>query len=166
MGKIAILYGSSGGNTEMVAKSVVDLFDGEADLFNVEDISINDIKPYKYLILGASTTGIGDLQDDWEAFLPSFAKADLADKTIAIFALGDSASYSSSFAEAMVVIYDAIVDKTTIVGSVADEGYEYDDSLAVVDGRFVGLPIDEDNEYDLTDDRLGAWVEELKKVFV
>ena len=64
------------------------------------------------------------------------------------------------------MIFDAIVDKTTIVGSVADEGYEYDDSLAVVDGRFVGLPIDEDNEYDLTDDRLFPWVEELKKIFV
>lgn len=166
MGKIAILYGSSGGNTEMVAKGIADLFEGEADLFNVEDVRLDDIKPYKYLILGASTTGIGDLQDDWESFLPAFSKADLSDKTVAIFALGDSASYSSSFAEAMIVIYDAIADKTNIVGSVADEGYTYDDSMAVVDGRFVGLPIDEDNEYDKTDDRIGAWVEDLKKVFV
>lgn len=166
MGKIAILYGSSGGNTEMVAKGIADLFDGDADLYNVEDISVNVIKPYKYLILGASTTGIGDLQDDWESFLPSFAKADLADKTVAIFALGDSASYSSSFAEAMKVMYDAIEGKTNIVGSVVDEGYTYDDTLAVVGGRFVGLPIDEDNEYDLTDDRIGAWVDELKKIFV
>lgn len=166
MSKIAILYGSSGGNTEMVAKSIADLFDGDADLFNVEDVSLNEIKSYKYLILGASTTGIGDLQDDWDSFLPSFSKADLSDKTVAIFSLGDSASYSSSFAEAMIVIYDAIVDKTNIVGSVADEGYTYDDTMAIVDGRFVGLPIDEDNEYDKTDDRIGAWVEELKKVFV
>lgn len=166
MGKIAILYGSSGGNTEMVAKSIADLFDGEADLYNVEDVRLDDIKPYKYLILGASTTGIGDLQDDWDSFLPSFAKADLSDKTVAIFALGDSASYSSSFAEAMIVIYDAISDKTNIVGSVADEGYTYDDTMSIVDGRFVGLPIDEDNEYDKTDERIEAWVEELKKIFV
>lgn len=166
MGKIAILYGSSGGNTEMVAKSIADLFDGEADLYNVEDVRLDDIKPYKYLILGASTTGIGDLQDDWDSFLPSFAKADLSDKTVAIFALGDSASYSSSFAEAMIVIYDAILDKTNIVGSVADEGYTYDDTMSIVDGRFVGLPIDEDNEYDKTDERIEAWVEELKKIFV
>ena len=118
------------------------------------------------MILGASTTGIGDLQDDWDSFLPSFAKADLSDKTVAIFALGDSASYSSSFAEAMIVIYDAISDKTNIVGSVADEGYTYDDTMSIVDGRFVGLPIDEDNEYDKTDERIEAWVEELKKIFV
>ncbi len=166
MSDIAILYGSSGGNTESVAKSVQHLFNDEADLFNVETIKIDDIKPYKYLILGTSTTGIGDLQDDWDSFLPTFAKADLSDKTVAIFALGDSASFSSSFAEGMKVIYDAIQDKTKVVGSVNDEGYTYDDSTAVVDGRFVGLPIDEDNEYDQTEARLEAWVEELKKVFI
>jgi flavodoxin I len=38
--------------------------------------------------------------------------------------------------------------------------------MAVVDGMFVGLPIDEDNEYDLTEERLTAWVEKLKPVFV
>lgn len=166
MSNIAILYGTSGGNTESVAKSIRNLFDDDADLFNVDSIKIDDIKPYKYLILGTSTTGIGDLQDDWDSFLPSFSKADLSDKLVAIFALGDSASYSSSFAESIKVIYDAIKEKTTVVGFVDDEGYTYDDSSAVVDGRWVGLPIDEDNEYDLTDARLKAWVDQLKKLFV
>lgn len=166
MNKIAILYGTSGGNTESVAKSIRDLFNGEADLFNVETIKIDDIKPYKYLILGTSTTGIGDLQDDWDSFLPTFSKADLSDKTVAIFALGDSASFSSSFAESVRVIYDAINDKTKIIGSVEDQGYTYDDSTAVIDGRWVGLPIDEDNEYDQTAARLEAWVEQLKKEFI
>lgn len=166
MSNIAILYGTSGGNTESVAKSIRNLFDDDADLFNVDSIKIDDIKPYKYLILGTSTTGIGDLQDDWDSFLPSFSKTDLSDKLVAIFALGDSASYSSSFAESMKVIYDAIKEKTTVVGFVDDEGYTYDDSSAVVDGRWVGLPIDEDNEYDLTDARLKAWVDQLKKLFV
>ena len=141
MSNIAILYGTSGGNTESVAKSIRNLFDDDADLFNVDSIKIDDIKPYKYLILGTSTTGIGDLQDDWDSFLPSFSKADLSDKLVAIFALGDSASYSSSFAESMKVIYDAIKEKTTVVGFVDDEGYTYDDSSAVVDGRWVGIPI-------------------------
>jgi flavodoxin I len=38
--------------------------------------------------------------------------------------------------------------------------------MAVIDGMWVGLPIDEDNEYDMTDQRLTSWVEELKKIFV
>ncbi|HAC73653.1 MAG TPA: flavodoxin, partial [Porphyromonadaceae bacterium] len=85
MSHIAILYGTSGGNTESVAKSIRNLFDDNADLYNVDTIKIDDIKPYKYLILGTSTTGIGDLQDDWDSFLPVFSKADLSDKTVAIF---------------------------------------------------------------------------------
>jgi flavodoxin I len=166
MNKIAILYGSSGGNAESVARQVQDLFEGEADLFNVREVTLEEIKEYPYYIIGTSTTGIGDLQDDWEGFLPSFTRLDLSGKKIAIFALGDSASYSTSFAESMKVVYDEIADSTTIVGQVPDEGYTYDDSMAVVDGMFVGLPIDEDNEYDLTEERLTAWVEKLKPVFV
>lgn len=166
MNKIAILFGSSGGNTESIARQIQDLFDGNADIYNVETISIEEIADYPYLILGTSTTGIGDLQDDWEGFLLSFAHADLSGKKVAIFALGDSASYSSSFAESMKVIYDEINEKTEIVGRVVDNGYTYDDSNAVIDGVWVGLPIDEDNEYDMTEERLSNWVEILKKEFV
>ncbi len=166
MNKIAILYGSSGGNTQMVAKQVQDLFDGNADIFNVQEVSLDDIKPYPYLILGTSTTGVGDLQDDWEGFLPYFSKIDFTGKTVAIFALGDSASYSTSFVESMKVIYDEIHDKVRIVGQTPDEGYTYDESMALVDGLFVGLPIDEDNEYDLTTERLERWVEKLKEEFL
>ena len=166
MNKIAILYGSSGGNAESVARQVQDLCEGEADLYNVREVTLDEIRDYPYYIIGTSTTGIGDLQDDWEGFLPSFLRLDLSDNKVAIFALGDSASYSSSFAESMKVVYDEIADKTTIVGQMPDEGYTYDDSMAVIDGMFVGLPIDEDNEYDMTGERLAAWVEKLKNEFV
>ncbi len=166
MNKIAILYGTSGGNVESVAKQVEDLFEGKADLYNVLYISLKDIESYTYLIVGTSTTGIGDLQDDWEGFLPSFAKMDFSGKKVAIFALGNSASYSTSFAESMKVVYDELHDKVEIVGQVPDEGYTYDSSSAVEDGVWVGLPLDEDNEYDMTEERLEKWVEQLKKEFV
>ncbi|MGI6048636.1 MAG: flavodoxin [Petrimonas sp.] len=163
--KIAILYGSSGGNAESVAKQVQELFNGAADVYNVYKVKANEIKDYPYYILGTSTTGIGDLQEDWEGFLPTFSKMDLSGKKVAIFALGDSVSFSTSFAQSMKVIYDAIHNKTEVIGQVPDEGYTYDESEAVVDGTWVGLPIDEDNEYDMTEGRLSAWVENLKKEF-
>ncbi len=166
MNKIAILYGTSGGSVETVAKQVQDLFEGNADLYNVLYVSLSEIVEYKYLIVGTSTTGIGDLQDDWEGFLPSFSKIDFSGKKVAIFALGDSASYSTSFAESMKVVYDEIHDKVEVVGRVPDEGYTYDDSTAVEDGMWFGLPLDEDNEYDMTEERLERWVEQLKKEFV
>jgi flavodoxin I len=166
MNTIAILYGSSGGNAASVARQVQDLFDGSADIYNVLDVTLNEIKDYTYYIIGTSTTGIGDLQDDWEGFLPSFTRMDFTGKKVAIFALGDSASYSTSFAESMKVVYDAIKDKAQIVGQVPDEGYTYDDSTAVNDGMWLGLPIDEDNEYDMTQERLEKWVEALKEEFL
>ena len=46
------------------------------------------------------------------------------------------------------------------------EGYTYDDSSAVVEGKWLGLALDEDNEYDETEERLTNWVELLKKEFV
>ena len=75
MNKIAILYGSSGGNTESIAGRLKQMLNGEADIYNVEDVSVETVQPYKYLILGASTTGMGDLQDDWEGFLPTFSSS-------------------------------------------------------------------------------------------
>jgi hypothetical protein len=79
------------------------------------------------------------------------------------FAFSVNLRFSWSLSELPIA---AIKEKTTVVGFVDDEGYTYDDSSAVVDGRWVGLPIDEDNEYDLTDARLKAWVDQLKKLFV
>ena len=49
------------------------------------------------------------------------------------------------------------------MGRVPDVGYTYDDSTAVEDGVWFGLPLDEDNEYDMTEERLEKWVEQLKK---
>lgn len=162
MSKIAIVYGSSTGATEAVAEKIQALFD-DAALFNAESVSVDDLKPYDFLIFGASTTGVGDLQDDWEVLLPKVEKMDFTGKKVALFSLGDSASFSTSFAGAMYYIYKALKGKVEIVGSVATDGYTFDDSDAVIDGRFIGLALDEDNEYNETDARLTAWVEDLKK---
>ena len=162
MSKIAIVYGSSTGATEAVAEKIQALFD-DAALFNAESVSVDDLKPYDFLIFGASTTGIGDLQDDWEVLLPKVEKLDFAGKKVALFSLGDSASFSTSFAGAMYYIYKALKGKVEIVGSVSTDGYTFDESDAVIDGRFIGLALDEDNEYNETDARLAAWVEDLKK---
>lgn len=162
MSKIAIVYGSSTGATEAVAEKIQAAFD-DAAIFNADGLNVEDLKPYDFLIFGASTTGVGDLQDDWEALLPKVEKMNFTGKKVAIFGLGDSASFSTSFAGGMYIIYKALKGKVDIVGSVSTDGYTFDDSEALVDGRFVGLALDEDNEYNETDGRIAAWVEELKK---
>lgn len=109
---------------------------------------------------------MGDLQDDWEGFLPELKKANLEGKTIALFALGDSYSYSDSFVDSMGIIYEAIKDKgCKIIGAVSKSGYNYDASRAENGAEFVGLPLDEDNEYELTDSRLGEWLNGILPLF-
>lgn len=162
MSKTVIVYGTSTGITEEVAKKIQAHFDG-ADLFNAEDVNAADLVNYDNLIFGASTTGVGDLQDDWDILLPKVEKLDLSNKVVALFGLGDSASFSTSFAGGMYPIYKALKGKTNIIGAVSPDGYTFDDSEALVDGMFVGLALDEDNEYDKTDERIENWVKELKK---
>ncbi|MDR1554766.1 MAG: flavodoxin, partial [Campylobacteraceae bacterium] len=45
------------------------------------------------------------------------------------------------------------------------EGYSFEESTAVVDGKFVGLIVDEDNQSDLTESRVEKWVESIKSAF-
>ena len=162
MSKIAIVYGSSTGATEAVAEKMQALLEGSS-LFNAENVNVDDLKPYDFLIFGASTTGVGDLQDDWEVLLPKVEKMDFTGKKVALFSLGDSASFSTSFAGAMYYIYKVLKGKVDIVGAVSTDGYTFDDSEAVIDGQFIGLALDEDNEYNETDARIAAWIEDLKK---
>ncbi|MDR1866201.1 MAG: flavodoxin [Bacteroidales bacterium] len=164
MNKIGIFYGSSGGNTSDIARRIASKLgvDG-ADVRNVASATGNDLAPYDVLLLGSSTWGLGDLQDDWEGFIKTVASADLSGKTVALFGSGDSSSYPDTFCSALGTIYRAVKDKATVIGFVDTAGYSFDDSEAVIDGRFVGLPIDEDNESHLTEDRISRWTAQLEK---
>lgn len=162
MSKIAIVYGTSTGATKDIAAKIQKVL-GAGDLYDVANLNLDQLKPYDFLILGASTTGYGELQDDWDSVLTKFSELDFSGKKIALFGLGDSSSYSDTFANGMGQIYNAIKDKAEVVGFVSTDGYTFDDSESVVDGQFVGLAIDDDNEFDQTDSRIDAWVKVLKQ---
>ena len=91
----------------------------------------------------------------------------LKEKTIILFGLGDAEGYPDTFVNGMDTIYNAIKDSgCKIIGFTETEGYSFEDSTTLVDGKFAGLPLDEDNESDLTDSRLEKWVEQIKGEFV
>lgn len=165
MKKIGIFYGSSGGTTEAVAERIAEkLGVSPSDVHNVANTKAETAAIYEILLLGSSTWGAGDLQDDWFDFLPQLKAVDLKDKTVAIFGCGDSSSFSDTFCDAIGTIYNELQDSgCTFAGSVDAAGYLYDDSTAVVDGRFVGLALDELNEEEKTEERLTAWTEQLRK---
>lgn len=168
MKKIAIIYGSTTDNTKNIANSIAKKLSGEdVTLLDVSNLKEGDLTAYPNLILGTSTWGLGDLQDDWDGYLSTLEGSDLSGKTIAFFGLGDSGSYPDTFVDGMGIIYDAVRDKgATLIGAVSTEGYSYDASRAEVDGKFVGVPLDEDNEDDQTESRIDTWIAEIKPLFV
>lgn len=158
-----VIYGSSMGNTEEAANLIASAL-GIDEVLNVANVDAEKINSFDKLILGSSTWGSGDLQDDWDSF--DFDKLELSGKTVALFGLGDSSSYSDTFCDGMGVLYEKIAAKgATIVGSVSAEDYTFDSSNSVKDGKFVGLALDADNESDLTNSRIDAWVKIIKPSF-
>lgn len=164
MKQIAIFYGSSSGTTEDIAGRIAGkLGIDNSNVYDVASSKVADTASYDVLLLGSSTWGFGELQDDWDSFLPQLKKADLAGKTVAIFGTGDSSSYSDTFCDSIGIIYKELQGTgCTFCGAIPTNGYTYDESAAEIDGKFVGLPLDEVNEDDETDGRIDQWIEQLK----
>ena len=165
MAKIGIFYGSSTGNTEVVAEKLKHLFGDEAELNSIDTAEKEDIEKYDFLIFGTSTWGIGDMQDDWEDFADILEEADLSKKKVALFGMGDQVNYAESFVDGMGAIYDLIYDRVEIVGAWPTDNYTFNESAAVKNGKFVGLALDRENQHELTDPRLEEWVAKLRKDF-
>lgn len=166
MKKIGIFFGSSTGNAELIADRIQAEFGEDvADVHNIDAAEKKEIEQYKYLILGTSTWGLGDLQDDWEDFADEFKEADLSKKKVALFGLGDQEVYADSFVNGMGYLYDLIAKKTTVVGSWPAKGYRHINSLAIREGDFVGLAIDYDNDKGKVEKQVQDWVRILKKEF-
>lgn len=159
----AIFYASSTGNTEIVAKQIAKTLSIN-NIFDISRINIERINEYDKLILGTSTWGEGDLQDDWDDAWNAFCQLDFTEKTIALFGLGDQESYSDNYVDAMGTIYEQIIEKgARVIGFTSSEGYEHEESKAQkVNGDFVGLALDEDNQSELTDERIALWCKQIK----
>lgn len=167
MQKIGIFYGTSSGNSEAAANQIQKEFG--ADLATVIDVSgakAKDVEQYSNIIFGCSTLSIGELEYDFDDFMPELKAANLEGKNVAIFGLGDQESYPDSFVDSIGIIYEVLKDKgCQIFGTTSTEGYNHDESRGEVDGQFLGLALDEENQGDMTNDRIKKWVVELKKVF-
>ena len=163
MNKTCIIFGSSTGTCEELASRIAGkLGVDSSDILEAASISPEQLDGYQNLILGTSTWGAGELQDDWYDGIAVIKKTNLSGKTVAIFGCGDSESYSDTFCGAMAELYNAAKEAgANVIGSVSTEGYTFNDSDAVIDGKFIGLPLDEVNEDNKTDERIDAWVSEI-----
>lgn len=162
MKKTVIVYGTSTGTCEELANKIGGKL-GVDNIINVTDFDSSVIADNDNLILGTSTWGAGEMQDDWYDGVKVLKGADLSGKTVALFGCGDSESYPDTFVGGMAEIYNAVkAAGADVIGAVSTDGYTFDDSESVVDGHFVGLALDEVNEDDKTDERIEAWVAQIQ----
>lgn len=121
MKKIGIFYGSSTGTTQGIAETIASKLGVPAsDVIDVSKMNADMVKEYEVLLLGTSTWGDGELQDDWYDGVKVLKESDLKEKTIALFGCGDAESYCDTFCDGMGIIYEDIKDSgCTIVGKVS-----------------------------------------------
>jgi flavodoxin I len=176
MSRIGIFFSSSTGNTRRIAKFIKKRFDDEtmAEALNVNKASAELVAGYSYLILGTSTLGGGQLPGlstdciggGWEEFLPKLADVDFSGKTVALFGLGNQDKYPDEFVDAMGEIYHFIVSRgARVVGLWPAGDYDFISSKALVEDEFVGLVLDQENQKNLSDARLDAWLKQIAPEF-
>lgn len=92
-------------------------------------------------------------------------KDTLANKKVAVFGLGDQESYSENYADATGELFDVFTDlgcDMVPYAFTSQEGYEHDASKSIRGDKFCGLLLDMVNQEELTDERVEAWVAQLK----
>lgn len=163
MKKIGIYYGSTTGTTADVAKRIARLLNVDAaDVHDVAETAPSSVAAYDMLVLGTSTWGSGELQENWLDFLPGIEVLDLKGKGIALFGCGDE-TMSDTFCNGVGTLYERLVPTgATFVGGYPADCYSFDESTAVIEGVPVGLLLDEVNHPELTDLRMRDWCNGLK----
>ena len=168
MKRIGLFYGSDTGYTEGVADQIVEAFGKDMiELIDIRSARAKDFHPFEFIIIGLSTWHDGQLQTDWGNFCEEFKTINFQNKTVAFFGLGDQIGYSEYFIDGVGILGDIVYDNGgSIVGVWPTEGYDFEASKAEFqEGWFLGLAIDEDNQPELTVDRVNIWVEQVKEEF-
>lgn len=169
MAKIGLFFGTQAGNTEMIAETIQKEFGGSSivELHDISGSDADDFADYDCVIIGCPTWDVGGLQADWEGFYDDeLDNIDFSGKKVAYFAPGDQVGYSDNFQDAIGILEEKISERGgTTVGYWSTEGYDFNESKAVKNGKFVGLALDEDNQSELTESRIKTWVAQLKSEF-
>jgi len=165
MRAVGLLYSTQTGNTETVAGVIAEAAGVEAT--PIDDVEAADLAGYDGLIVGTPTwnTGADEFRSGttWDDYLEEIAALDLKGKPVAIFGCGDSQGYGDNFCDAIEEMHSTFAAAgAKMLGQVDASGYSYSESKSEQGGKFLGLPLDQDNEDDQTEGRVSDWVAQLK----
>jgi flavodoxin II len=166
--KIGLFFGSTTCYTEMVAEKMQISFSAHTEmeivLHNIKDEPLSLCQEYDFLIFGISTWDYGELQEDWESSWPEVAQLDLSGKVLALYGMGDQVGYSEWFQDALGMLHEQLLPTDAyVIGYWPNTGYEFISSKALTADQqnFVGLSLDDETQYQLTDKRIEQWVKML-----
>lgn len=170
---IGLFYGSSTCYTEMAGEKIRQAIHqiigtDTVDMFNIVDTPIIQTEFYDYLIFGIPTWDYGELQEHWEDIWDDLDTVNFAGKKVAIYGLGDQVGYPEWFLDAMGFLHAKLIHKGAIAcGYWPSAGYEFEGSKALTPegDYFVGLALDEENEFDLSQARINQWCAQVLQEF-
>ncbi len=165
MFKIGIFFGSDTGNTKRVAYLIYEKISKYFDIsiLNIADSSVSDFKNFDILILGTSTWYYGELQYDWDNFLDKFKRLNFLNKRVCFFGCGNQKEYSDYFCNGVYKLYNVVKKGGALVfGYWPTKNYFFNNSISLINKNyFIGLMIDEINQYKFTNKRINIWVSKL-----
>ncbi len=163
--KIGLFYGSTTCYTEIAAEKIqATIGEGLVELHNIKDVPLKNCLDYDFIILGISTWDYGELQEDWESIWLNINELDLNGKVVALYGMGDQIGYTDWFQDALGMLHEQVIAQgASLIGYWPNQGYEFAVSKALDDDQshFVGLALDEDNQYDMSEQRIEQWCEQI-----
>ena len=164
--KTGIFYAYSSGKTQGVGERIAEEFGSSIEMNDIEEISCSKFLEYELILIGVSTWFDGGLPEYWEDFVPELKNVDFNGKYVAIFGLGNQKGYPGNFGDAIAVLADVLEPKgAKLIGYTSTEGYNFEASKSIRDGKFMGLLIDEETQPELTVERIKNWVGQIKSKF-
>ena len=163
--KIGVFYGSSTCYTEIVAEKIAEILGTEnVELLNIAHTPLDHALAYQYLIFGIPTWDFGELQEDWDENWDDLDGLNLTGKYAAIFGLGDQVGYAKWFQDGLGYLYFKLKSQgATMIGHWPNQDYDFEDSQGLTDDKshFLGLPLDEENQPELSEQRIRSWLIQL-----
>ena len=165
---VGIYFATTTGKTEDIAERLHGMLPAAVPPKDLADVTdINEFNSLDGIICGVPTWNTGADSERsgtaWDSMLEEIGDLSLSGKKVAIFGLGDSSTYTENFCDAMEELHSYFVKSgAQMVGYVKKSNYTFEESKSVVGDSFCGLPLDEDSESDMTDERLTNWSNQLK----
>lgn len=170
---IGLFYGSSTCYTQMTADKIAAKLEQRfgrpmVDVYNIAEQPIAQALHYSHLIMGIPTWDYGELQEDWEEIWDDIAELDLSGKQFALYGQGDQIGYPEWFLDAMGFLHSKLAQcGASPCGYRPTEGFEFEGSKALAkdESLFVGLALDDENEFDLSEERIDQWLDQILAEF-